>query len=194
MRGQSFNPQAILFGKSDDSEGDVHDGDDTEGGEDMCHDEKYNQASDKPALGDVETNTDTKTNTANTKTNTVTDTENIPDTNIHGTSSCARPSTAKTLLEVFIDEDRFFLDANGTIVEAHFNPKTKAYRLADRRPLDLDLMPDSPDSYDEFFKDGIYHSKNKLGHWRVGTIVPSVDTSTIHKTKLWCQTLKHHHF
>jgi hypothetical protein len=60
--GKTFNPQAILFGKSgeSDSEGteDTEDADNTVGEEDIHCDGKSVEVSDKPAPGDVKTNTE----------------------------------------------------------------------------------------------------------------------------------------
>ena len=86
---------------------------------------------------------------------------------------------------VFIDEDGFFLDHNGDVIEAKYNATDDTYVLADGSALLFDAWPTSLDNYATCFDDGISRPQNTSGHWRVGCRAPNNihDASTTSHTK-----------
>ncbi|KAF8483239.1 hypothetical protein JB92DRAFT_3131974 [Gautieria morchelliformis] len=135
--GQIFNPQAVLFGKSEESDhGDSKDDADNIWGRDGAdYHETLEQAHNRPGPRDFKTNTEAKY-----ETDKMINQGNIPNPDIHRTTPLDHTSTVKDLLEVFVDKDGFFLDTNSTVLEMHYNPKSKTYRLTDRCPLNSPLL------------------------------------------------------
>jgi hypothetical protein len=74
-------------------------------------------------------------------------------------------------LAVFMDEDGFFLDYKGVVLETKYDGTLDSYKLQDGHSLNLDDLPASLDKYNEGFEDGKYHVQNVSGHWRVGSII-----------------------
>ena len=68
---------------------------------------------------------------------------------------------------VFVDEDGFFLDHKGNVIEVKYNAIHDIYMLTDNSTLLLDAWPESLDDYANCFGDGVPRLQNSSGHWRV---------------------------
>ena len=86
---------------------------------------------------------------------------------------------------VFVDEDGFFLDHKGDVIEAKYNATDDTYVLADGSALLFDAWPTSLENYATCFGDGVSRPQNTSGHWRVGCRAPNNihDASTTSHTK-----------
>ena len=86
---------------------------------------------------------------------------------------------------VFVDEDGFFLDHKGDVIEAKYNATDNTYVLADGSALLFDAWPTSLENYATCFGDGVSRPQNASGHWRVGCRAPNNihDASTTSHTE-----------
>jgi hypothetical protein len=96
---------------------------------------------------------------------------------------------------VFLDQDGFFLNANDTVLEATYNPKSKLYKMPDGHPLKLDMVPESLENYEDKFNNGT-RMWNAPGYWQVGSVInarePSLSPlSMLQKSITTCKTSKY---